>query len=91
MVGPCARDARGVHLETTISGIAAVAGCWLLRSTGLQLEGLSPGRPVFVEAVNALGPACIGFLAATCADFGVEPNGSWADLVPPPVKKPLPF
>ncbi len=76
-------DARGVHLETTISGIAAVAGCLLLRSTGVRLDGLLPGQAVFVEAVDELGREHFEFLSTVCMAMGVEPRQGWTDPVPP--------
>lgn len=76
-------DARGVHLETTISGIAAVAGCLMLRSTGVRLDPLTPGQAVFIEEVNELGRKHFEFLSAACVALEVEPRHGWTDPVPP--------
>lgn len=75
-------DARGVHLETAVGGIAAAAGCLLLRSTNVRLEGLPPGQAVFVEAVEELGRQHFEFLTAACLALGVDPQQGWTDPVP---------
>lgn len=77
-------DARGVHLETTVSGIAAVAGCLLLRSTNVQLDKLTHGQAVFVETVDGLGREHFEFLSTACVALGVEPLRGWTDPVPAP-------
>lgn len=76
------QDERGVHIESAISGIAAVAGCLLLRSTGVKLDHLRPGTPVFVDAVNDLGAAHFDFMSAACAALRVEARRGWTEPVP---------
>lgn len=75
-------DERGVHMEDAIAAIAAVAGAALLRSTGVPLDGLEPGSPVFVDEVNELGPRYMGFLSAVCGAMGIDPQTGWTDPIP---------
>lgn len=75
-------DERGVHLEDAIAAIAGVAGAALLRSTGVPLDGMEPGSPVFADAVNELGPRYMGFLSAVCGAMGIDPRSGWTDPIP---------
>lgn len=76
------RDERGVRIEDAISGAAAVAGCSLLRSTGIPLNTLTAGAAVFVEDINELGPQYVGFLSGVCAAMGIDQKSGWNTPIP---------
>lgn len=74
-------DERGVHIETALTAAGATAGSLLLRATGLDLSGLTPGSAVFGTGVDEAGPEMLGFLAGACAREGIDPSSGWAGPV----------
>jgi len=76
------QEDRGVRIEDAISGAAAVAGCQLLRATGMSFADMEPGTMVLVEEVNESGIRHLGFLSAICDAFDIDPSTGWTDPIP---------
>lgn len=77
-------DARGVHLETAISGAGYLAGAALLAASGVNLSELEAGSYVIVDRVNESGPGIIQALVSLCAHAGlVVEAASMAESIPP--------
>lgn len=74
-------EERGAHLETAIAAAGYLAGTAILRSCGVNLSMISPGAPVFVDAVNETGPAVLQQIMDLVA--GGQKTGA-ADLNAPP-------
>ena len=62
---------RGVHAETAISAISRMAGTMLLRSSGLPINNLKSGSPVFADVVNEQGEELLGTVGKTLASLRV--------------------
>ncbi len=63
---------RGVHAETAIAGTARMAGTFLFRSFGFQLDGLAPGAVVLSEQANEAGPRLIQIFGGALDSLGVK-------------------
>jgi hypothetical protein len=62
----------GVRAGTVIAAAARMAGTFLFRSLGLQLEGVRPGQPVVSEQANQQGPRLVQVLMSTLAFEGIR-------------------
>lgn len=62
---------RGVHAETAVAAVARMAGTFLFRSFGFDLQDVQPGQPVLSEQANEAGPGLIRVLAGALAEIGV--------------------
>jgi hypothetical protein len=65
------RNDKGVHAETAISATARMAGTFLFRSFGFELDGLKPGQAVFSEAANERGPRLVDILGSILSSQGI--------------------
>ena len=65
------RNDKGVHAETALAATARMAGTFLFRSFGFELDGLKPGQAVLSEAANERGPRLVDILGSILSDQGV--------------------
>ena len=63
---------NGFHPPTLVAATARMAGTFLFRSFGFQLEGASPGQPVLSEAANEHGPRLVQTAWAVLAHLGIS-------------------
>jgi hypothetical protein len=82
------RDESGVHAETAIAATARMAGTFLFRSFGFELEGVKPGQPVLSEQANELGSRLVQILGGVLAQMGITPDQSKLDQSPDPENEP---
>lgn len=76
------RSERGVHLETAIAATARMAGTFLFRSFGFELNEAQPGQPVLSEQANENGPRLIDILGEALSEAGISLDLSGLDAAP---------
>jgi len=76
-------DNRGAHLETTLTAAGYCAGAAMLRGTQVDLSKLPPGSPVFVDAVNQVGPMVFDTVFNLIERGGIEASTGSVKAVPP--------
>jgi hypothetical protein len=62
---------KGVHAETAISAASRMAGTFLLRSTGLPIDSLKPGTPVFSDLIDDQGRRVLATVDWALSSLGV--------------------
>ena len=82
------RDERGVHAETAIAATARMAGTYLFRSFGFELEGEKPGQPVLSEQANEQGPRLVQILSGVLGQMGITPDQTKLDEPTGPENEP---
>lgn len=80
---------RGVHAETAIAATARMAGTFLFRSFGFQLEGVVPGQPVLSDKANEHGPALVEILGGVLTQLGVALDSAQLANEVPDANQPL--
>ena len=81
-------DERGVHAETAIAATARMAGTFLFRSFGFQIEDAKPGQAVLSEQANEHGPRLINILGGVLGQMGITPDQSNLDQPEDPENEP---
>jgi hypothetical protein len=81
-------DQRGVHAETAIAATARMAGTFLFRSFGFQIEGAKPGQAVLSELANEHGPRLVNILGGVLEEMGITPDQSRLDQPEDPENEP---
>lgn len=80
--------AAGVHPETAVAAVAGMAGSFLLRSFGFELEPLAPGTVILSDEANLQGPRLIQILGGVLAHGGVELDREILSRGPDPDRRP---
>ncbi|MEO8195524.1 MAG: hypothetical protein ABI689_02255 [Thermoanaerobaculia bacterium] len=80
--------AEGVHPETAVAAVAGMAGSFLLRSFGFELEALAPGTVVLSDEANLQGTRLIQILGGVLAHGGVELDREILSRGPDPDRQP---
>lgn len=71
------KDDRGsVHVETAIAATARMAGTFLFRSFGFDLQDAQPGQPVLSEIANEKGPELVNILGGILDMNGIKIDDS---------------
>ncbi len=86
------QDEKGVHVETAIAALSAVAGEWLLRACHIDLSPYPQGGIVLADQINDSGPRLLGYLEQTLDELLVEHADDWSGKIPAdhqPMRDPL--
>lgn len=63
--------AKGYHVPTVIAATARMAGTFMFRSFGFELEDAQPGQPVLSEQANDAGQRLMQITASVLSHLGV--------------------
>ncbi len=74
---------RGAEVERAVTAAAALAGCYLLRDTGIDLSKLAPGSPILAEQVDSDGPRLISLMQHFAGQFGLNAEAGWEHEISP--------
>ncbi len=80
--------AEGVHPEAAVEAVARMAGSFLLRSCGFELEPLTPGSVVLSDEAHRHAPRLLEILGGVLAHGGVALDGEKLALGPDPDRQP---
>ena len=82
------RSKEGIHAGTVIAATARMAGTYLFRSFGFDLDGIQPGQVVLSEKANAQGPTLIETTGRLLLRMGISLDPSQAGIPVDPNDQP---